>query len=144
MFCTAAAAGFTDRTDPLTPSRLPLSTYTRNLAINHTSVFAAAQAALASFATLDADASRTFIYTGNGLNSARTAMLGIVDCGVGKAASANLIMALAQAYGGRGYKYVHTFHVSPLPLSLSLTNSVEIIDSTTPTSASPTAATRSP
>jgi hypothetical protein len=94
--------------DPLTASRLPLATYTRNLAVNHTSVFAAAQAALASFAALadDDGASKTFIYTGNGLNSARTAMLGIVDCGVGKAASANLIMACAQAYAGRGYKYV--------------------------------------
>jgi hypothetical protein len=31
-------------------------------------------------------------------------MLGIIDCGVGKAASANLILALAQAYKDRGYK----------------------------------------
>lgn len=74
----------------------------RSLTINTVSVYAAAQAAIAGWATLDADASKTFIYTGNGLIT--KPMPALLDLGVGKQASGHIIEALAMAYGPRGYK----------------------------------------
>jgi hypothetical protein len=84
------------------PAKLSIDTFATSLSINVTSVYAALQAAVAAFAKLDADASKTFIYTGNGLND--TVMPAGLDLGVGKSASAHLIAALASAYKGKGYK----------------------------------------
>jgi len=99
---TASAATSGDGENPVDPAKLSLEAFANSLSINVTSVYAAVQAAVAAFAKLDADAPRTFIYTGNGLNDAVWPAL--LDLGVGKSASAHLIAALASAYKGKGYK----------------------------------------
>ncbi|KAJ6144730.1 hypothetical protein N7470_008625 [Penicillium chermesinum] len=88
----------TDYRDPLA---LPVDVFARNLTINTTSVYAAAQQARECFAELPSSAARAFIYTGNSLNERICAPL--MDLGVGKTATAHLIEYLAEAYALRGF-----------------------------------------
>ena len=76
---------------------------TRTLAINTLSAYAAAQQAAVAFADLPESASRTFIYTGNITNV--SPIPAILDSGIGKAATANLIHTAAEAYKDKGFKY---------------------------------------
>lgn len=100
-FLIAAAAHFGDAKHPL---GLSLDDFKNSLAINTTSVFVAAQQAVLAFDQLPNSASRTFIYTGNGLPfSPSPAML---DLGVGKAATYHIIQCAAEGYKDKGYKYV--------------------------------------
>jgi hypothetical protein len=98
----AAAATRGDAQHPVDAEKLSVDTFARSLLINTTSVYAAAQAAVAAFAKLPASASKTFLYTGNGLNVKPMPLM--LDLGVGKSASSHLIEALAGAYKDRGYK----------------------------------------
>jgi hypothetical protein len=79
-----------------------LAAFNRDLAINVTSAFAAAQQAAFGFAQLPASASRTFIYTGNILNV--TILPSFLAQGVGKSAGAHMIWAASAAYKDRGFK----------------------------------------
>lgn len=88
-----------DAKDPLS---LPLADFTRDLNINTNSAFVAAQQAALAFAQLPDSASKTFIYTGNLLNT--TTMAPLMDLGVGKSATASMIQNVAAAYGDRGFK----------------------------------------
>jgi hypothetical protein len=99
-----AASGATlgDAQNPLDPEKLSVETFARNLVLNTTSVYAAAQASVAAFAKLPESASKTFIYTGNGLND--KPMPAMLDLGVGKTATSHLIQVLAGAYTKQGYK----------------------------------------
>jgi hypothetical protein len=78
--------------------------FVRNLAINTTSAFVAAQQAVIGFEELPDFAARTFIYTGNCTND--TPMAALSDASLGKAASASFIQAAAGAYADKGYKLV--------------------------------------
>ncbi|KAL1306324.1 hypothetical protein AAFC00_005044 [Neodothiora populina] len=100
-----AAAAMTTKEDPFAIS---LETFQQHLDINTTSVFSAIKETLVSFAspTLPATASRTFIYTGNALNTIQ--MPALLTLGVGKSASAHLIACAASAYGPKGYKFYYT------------------------------------
>jgi hypothetical protein len=95
----AAAVTFNDANDPLS---LSLSDFAHHLTINTTSAFAAAQQAALSFADLPDSASKTFIYTGNILNTKTLPIC--LDLGVGKSATAHVIESAANAYSGRGFK----------------------------------------
>jgi hypothetical protein len=64
----------------------------------------AAQLAVQGFATLPASASKTFIYTGNGLSSYITTAPVITGANAGKSAAATLIANWAAAYTDKGYK----------------------------------------
>jgi hypothetical protein len=86
----------------MAPLSLPLADFIHDTNINTTSAFAAAQQAVLSFDQLPESASRTFIYTGNILNT--TIMPPLLDLGVGKAATAHIIQSAASAYSNRGYK----------------------------------------
>ncbi|KAF2684786.1 NAD(P)-binding protein [Lentithecium fluviatile CBS 122367] len=101
----AAVVNVTSAENPLDPSKINVEVFSRNLAINTTSVFAAAQATITAFAKLPDSASKTFLYTGNGLIAKSSPRL--VDLGVGKAASAHLIQVLAQTYRGKGWKFYY-------------------------------------
>jgi hypothetical protein len=81
---------------------LPLADFTRDLTINTTSAFVAAQQAVLSFKELPDSAARTFIYTGNILNEMPLAPF--LDLGVGKSATAHIIQSAAAAYKDKGYK----------------------------------------
>ena len=94
--------------DPKNPLELPVSDFIHDLRINTASAYVAAQQATLAFAQLPDTASKTFIYTGNILNT--TIMVPLMDLGVGKAATASWLRCAAEAYGEQGSKYVF-FHV---------------------------------
>lgn len=71
--------------------------------MNTTSVLQAAHEAVVRFDTLSATASRTFIYTGNILNS--TTIAPLLSLGIGKSATAHVIESASKAYGNKGYRY---------------------------------------
>ncbi|KAJ5933992.1 hypothetical protein N7454_006321 [Penicillium verhagenii] len=91
-----------DFQDPLS---MPLAEFNEALSINTTSVFATAQQAVKGFAELPTEASRTFIFTGNTLNTKVFPLL--LSLGVGKAATAHLIEYLALAYTFNGFKFYY-------------------------------------
>lgn len=76
--------------------------FNRDLAINTTSLFVAAQEAVRGFEELPSTAARTFIYTGNITNVAP--ILSMLGSGVGKSASANIIHTAAEGYKDKGFK----------------------------------------
>ena len=92
---------------PNDPLSLQLAEFNKDFNINTVSAFVAAQQAATGFAQLPDSAAKTFIYTGNILNTAIIPPL--LDLGVGKAAMAHIIQSAAAAYKDRGYKYVKSF-----------------------------------
>ncbi|KFY26662.1 hypothetical protein V493_03955 [Pseudogymnoascus sp. VKM F-4281 (FW-2241)] len=97
-----SASTFTPADDPFA---LPLAALNRDVTINITSAFVAAQQAALGFAQLPASASRTFIYTGNILNV--TILPSFIDQGMGKSAGAHMIWAASAAYRDRGFKFYY-------------------------------------
>ncbi|KAI4153933.1 MAG: hypothetical protein LQ340_002006 [Diploschistes diacapsis] len=93
------------RNDPKSPLSLPLADFIRDLNINTTSAFVAAQQAAQVFEQLPDSASKTFIYTGNMLNI--MTMAPMMDLGVGKSATAHIIQSAAAAYADRGFKFYY-------------------------------------
>jgi hypothetical protein len=100
MHKTVAAVTANPPKDPLSVS---ISDFTKDLTINTISTFAAAQAAIQGFAQLPDTASRTFIYTGNILNT-NFIIPPLLDLGVGKSATAHVIHSASAAYKEKGYK----------------------------------------
>ncbi|RQM06575.1 hypothetical protein DH86_00001199 [Scytalidium sp. 3C] len=92
-------------TPPQDPFAVPLAALNRDMTINVTSAFVAAQQAASGFAQLPASASRTFIYTGNILNV--TILPSFLDQGLGKSAGALMIWAASAAYKDRGFKFYY-------------------------------------
>ncbi|KFY54220.1 hypothetical protein V496_07323 [Pseudogymnoascus sp. VKM F-4515 (FW-2607)] len=92
--------------DPKDPLSLPLDAFTRDLNVNTNSAFVAAQQAVLAFKELPDSASRTFIYTGNILNT--TTIAPFLDLGVGKSATAHIIQSASQAYADEGLKFYYS------------------------------------
>jgi hypothetical protein len=89
--------------DPKNPFSIAVEDFAKDLNINTISTFAAAQQAALGFAQLPDSASRTFIYTGNMLNTGLT--IGpLMSGGVGKSATAHMINSAATAFADRGFK----------------------------------------
>jgi len=88
---------------PTNPLSVPLSAFEHDLAVNVTSVYAAAQEAVFGFDSLPKETLKSFIYTGNGLNVV-TPMPVLLTLGVGKSAAAHLIQASSIAYKDAGYR----------------------------------------
>ncbi|KFZ15722.1 hypothetical protein V501_02607 [Pseudogymnoascus sp. VKM F-4519 (FW-2642)] len=97
-----SASTFTPAQDPFA---LPLADLSKDLAVNVTSAFVAAQQAAAGFAQLPDSAARTFIYTGNILNV--SILPGFLSQGIGKSAGAHMIWAASAAYRERGYRFYY-------------------------------------
>jgi hypothetical protein len=74
--------------------------------VNTDSALVAARQAVLGFATLPQSASKTFIYTGNGLNIEPIGPL--LGGGMSKSASAHFIHSASKAYRDRGYKYIYS------------------------------------
>ncbi|KAH8675579.1 hypothetical protein BX600DRAFT_453019 [Xylariales sp. PMI_506] len=104
------AASFTP-SPPEDPFAVPLASYNRDMIINNTSAFVAAQQAVLGFAELPDDAARAFFFTGNILNVAP--LPSFMDAGTGKSASAHMMMAAAAAYKDRGFKFYYTDQRKP-------------------------------
>ncbi|EAT86522.2 hypothetical protein SNOG_05458 [Parastagonospora nodorum SN15] len=83
--------------DAQDPFSIHLNNFVKDLNVNTTSVFVAIKEALASFAKLPASASKTFIFTGNAMNT-DLIVLPLTGAGAGKAASAHLIHAASVAF----------------------------------------------
>ncbi|KAJ5516053.1 hypothetical protein N7527_007613 [Penicillium freii] len=98
-------AAATTSNNPENPLSLPLADFNRDFQINTTSAFVAAQQAALSFEQLPDHRSKTFIYTGNILNS--TPIASLLDLGVGKSATAHIIRSAAAAYSNRGFKFYY-------------------------------------
>jgi hypothetical protein len=96
-----ASSAVNDAKDPLS---VTLADFNRDLAVNTTSAFVAAQQAVLGFEQLPESASKTFIYTGNITNIKVIPQL--LDSGVGKSGAAHIIQSAAAAYKERGFKYV--------------------------------------
>ncbi|KAK9235242.1 hypothetical protein V1525DRAFT_410552 [Lipomyces kononenkoae] len=90
---------------PNNPLAIPTVDFSRDLTINTTSVFVAAQQAAEGFAQLPDSASRTFIYTGNACNT--IVIPSLMDLSVGKSATAQIIQTAAGAYKDRGFKFYY-------------------------------------
>ncbi|TAQ90334.1 hypothetical protein B7494_g1350 [Chlorociboria aeruginascens] len=90
---------------PNDPFAIPLAAFNRDMTINTTSAFVAAQQAVLGFAELPAHAARSFFFTGNILNIA--VLPSFMDAGAGKSASAHMMMAAAAAYKDRGFKFYY-------------------------------------
>ncbi|OAA61777.1 NAD(P)-binding domain protein [Niveomyces insectorum RCEF 264] len=91
--------------DPKDPLSVTLASFSRDLQVNTTSVFAAAQQAVSAFEKLPGHLSKTFIFTGNILNE--TPIANLTVGGVGKSATAHLIRSAAAAYADRGFKFYY-------------------------------------
>jgi hypothetical protein len=87
---------------PEDPLAISLTDFTKNLNINTTSAFSAAQQAALAFKSLPDSASKTFIYTGNILNF--HIMPPLLDLGVGKSGTSHIIRVAAEAYKDKGFK----------------------------------------
>lgn len=96
-------AGAATANDPKNTFSISLDDFTRDMNINTFSAFVAAQQAAAGFAELPASASRTFIYTGNILNT-NTTIAPFMSLGVGKSATAHLIHNAADVFAEQGFK----------------------------------------
>jgi hypothetical protein len=84
------------------PFGMSLDDLKKTNAINVTSAFVAAQQATQGFKELPESAARTFIVTGNILNT--VILPGFMDQGMGKSASAHMIWAASDAYKDNGFK----------------------------------------
>ncbi|EHK96923.1 putative Uncharacterized oxidoreductase T05C12.3 [Glarea lozoyensis 74030] len=73
--------------------------------------YAAAKYALEGFRTLPSEVSKTFIWTGNGLNVKPVPVL--FNLGVGKAGAASIVQTLAAAYGNDGFKFYYADERKP-------------------------------
>ena len=105
LTCQPAAVFFPDQGEDVL-SQFDFKKFETSNAINTTSVISALQQSVAGFKTLPASASKTFIFTGNMLNS--TPAPGFLLFGAGKATTAYFIRHLVQqkSYQGDGIKYV--------------------------------------
>ncbi|KAL9086374.1 MAG: hypothetical protein Q9165_007160 [Trypethelium subeluteriae] len=99
-------AGAASQNDESNPLALPLADFTRDLNINTVSAFVAAQQAVLGFGELPDSALKTFIYTGNILNT--TTIAPLMSLGVGKSATAHMIQSAASAYKDRGFKFYYS------------------------------------
>ncbi len=101
--CSSFVAGSSKFTPAKNPLDLSVTDFNRDMAINTNSVLEAAKQAVLSFDQLPSSASRTFIFTGNILNT--EPILPMLSMGMGKAATAHLIFNASMAYKDKGYRY---------------------------------------
>ncbi|CAI6307651.1 unnamed protein product [Periconia digitata] len=98
------ASGVTPN-DASNPFSLKVEDLNRTLKINTLSAYSAAKEATKGFEQLPADASRTFIYTGNILNM--TTIPTMLDLGVGKTGMAHVIESASKAFADKGFKFYY-------------------------------------
>ncbi|KAF2024247.1 putative short-chain dehydrogenase [Setomelanomma holmii] len=99
-------AGAATPNEPNNSFSLSLADFVKDLNINTISVFAAAQQAALAFSQLPESAGKTFIYTGNVLNT-NTIIAPLMSLGVGKSATAHMIQSAAAAYASQGFKFYY-------------------------------------
>jgi len=83
---------------------IPVDKVVADLNVNTVSAYAAAQQAINGWETLAADVKKTFIYTGNALNTIVSPTPMMLNLGTGKSASAYWLGSADAAYAGKGYR----------------------------------------
>jgi NAD(P)-dependent dehydrogenase (short-subunit alcohol dehydrogenase family) len=83
---------------------LPLETFQRDLNIMNSTAFAAAKEAVDGFDTLPEHVRKTFIYTGNCLNTKILPVPSLVTLGVGKASAAYWVGLANLSFASKGYR----------------------------------------
>ncbi|KAI0403514.1 hypothetical protein F4802DRAFT_571692 [Xylaria palmicola] len=86
---------------------IPAASVASDLNVNTVSPWVAAQQAIAGWAALPADAKKTFIYTGNILNTVVRPVPVFTTLGIGKSASAFWIGVADGTYSARGYRFFY-------------------------------------
>ena len=84
-----------------------LEAFNRDFTVNTASAFVAAQQAVLAFEKLPESTHRTFIYTGNILNT--FTLGGLLTLRVGKSPSAHFTESVAKPYKYKGCKFVPSF-----------------------------------
>ncbi|KAI9150097.1 NAD(P)-binding protein [Paramyrothecium foliicola] len=84
---------------------IPLENFVSDLSINTVSPYAAAQQAVAGWETLPKNTKKSFIYTGNALNTTILPVPLLLTLGVGKSASAHWLGLADALYAPKGYKF---------------------------------------
>ena len=100
------AAALTPPSDKDSALSIPAAKVASDLNVNVVSPYVAAQEAIKGWATLPAQAKKTFIYTGNVQNEAILPVPMMLNLGVGKAASAYWVGLADGAYSAKGYRWV--------------------------------------
>ena len=83
---------------------IPASSFSADLSVNTVSAYVAAQQAVIGWATLPKDTKKSFIYTGNILNTKVIPMPMFLDLGVGKSASAYWVGSADMLYSAQGIR----------------------------------------
>ncbi|GAP85630.1 putative short-chain dehydrogenase reductase SDR [Rosellinia necatrix] len=86
---------------------IPVDSVASDLNVNTVSPYVAAQQAVAGWATLPADAAKTFIYTGNILNVSVVPLPLYTTLGIGKAGSGFWIGVADGTYSKQGYRFFY-------------------------------------
>ncbi|KZT25031.1 putative short chain type dehydrogenase [Neolentinus lepideus HHB14362 ss-1] len=108
---------------PEDPFSISVTDFNTDMVVNTTSAFAAAQEATRGFDQLPADASKTFIFTGNNLNIPGRRLLVATSSGTGKSATAHFIANAASANLSKGYKYYYADERTPEGETVKFDNS---------------------
>ncbi|KAL7919890.1 hypothetical protein ACQKWADRAFT_315249 [Trichoderma austrokoningii] len=98
-------AGAATFSPPNNPFAISLDAFKRDMTVNNTSAFVAAQQAVLGFAELPADAPKVFAFTGNILNVRPLPQF--LESGAGKSASAHMMMAAAAEYKEKGFRFYY-------------------------------------
>ncbi|KAL7895012.1 hypothetical protein HDV63DRAFT_406740 [Trichoderma sp. SZMC 28014] len=98
-------AGAATFAPPSEPFAISLDAFKRDMTINNTSVFVAAQQAVLGFAELPDDVPKVFAFTGNILNVRPLPQF--LESGAGKSASAHMMMAAAAEYKEKGFRFYY-------------------------------------
>jgi len=83
---------------------IPAENLVRDFAVNTISPYIAAYEAAKAWETLDKDTKKTFIYTGNILNTVVLPIPMLTDAGMGKAATAYWIGVADANFAAKGYR----------------------------------------
>ncbi|KAL4816960.1 hypothetical protein BDW67DRAFT_184415 [Aspergillus spinulosporus] len=102
------AASLTPPLDNDSVLSIPKERVVVDLNINTVSPYVAAQKAVEGWATLSPDVKKTFIYTGNPLNTKVVPVPLFLDLGVGKSATAYWVGAADALYQEKGYRFFYT------------------------------------
>ncbi|KAI1179917.1 NAD(P)-binding protein [Nemania sp. FL0916] len=92
---------------------IPTESVTADLNVNTVSPYVAAQQAVAGWAELPKDVKKTFIYTGNALNTLVIPVPLFTNLGMGKAASAFWIGVADGTYSAQGYRFFYADERAP-------------------------------
>ncbi|VUC24518.1 unnamed protein product [Clonostachys rosea] len=101
------AASLTPPPDPKSALSITSETFKSDLSINTISAYVAAQNAVAGWETLPAETKKSFIFTGNGLNTTVLPGAFMLNLGVGKSASAYWLGVADLNYADRGYRFFY-------------------------------------